>query len=143
MPKVPNYNISILLVDDDALVRTVLFEYLISFGFKNILLAKNVTEALKFLQDRKQTVDLILSDWEMPGEKGVDLLKMVRKNSIRKNVPFIMITSQESIERFKITRAVQWRVSDYMVKPFTSELFRDRLWNTLGWKDEDYKDEAS
>ena len=143
MSKKPNYNISILLVDDDAMVRTVLFEYLTSFGFKNILLAKNVPEAIKILQNPKQMVDIILSDWEMPGEKGVDLLKMVRKNTIRKKVPFVMITSQESIERFKITQAAQWRVTDYIVKPFTSELFRDRLWNVLGWKDVDYNTEAS
>ncbi|MCB0392648.1 MAG: response regulator, partial [Bdellovibrionales bacterium] len=92
-----NYNLHILVVDDDAMVRTVLVEYLVSFGFKNILQAKNVPQAIKYLQDPKVEVDLILSDWEMPGAKGLELLKVVRKSTHRKSTPFIMITSQESI----------------------------------------------
>ncbi|MCB9027335.1 MAG: response regulator [Bdellovibrionaceae bacterium] len=137
----PNYRLSILVVDDDAMVRTVLVEYLVSFGFKNILQAKNVPQAIKYLQDPKVLIDIILSDWEMPGAKGLELLKVVRKSVHRKNTPFIMITSQESIERFKITQAAQWRVTEYMVKPFTSDLLRMRIWKVMNWIDE-IEDEA-
>lgn len=137
----PNFNLCILVVDDDAMVRTVLVEYLMSFGFTHILQAKNVPQAVKYLQDPKMQVDLILSDWEMPGAKGLELLKVVRKSSHRKNTPFIMITSQESIERFKITQAAQWRVTEYMVKPFTSDLLKNRIWKVMNWMD-DYNDEA-
>ena len=134
--KQPNYNISILVVDDDAMVRTVMVEYLVSFGFRKIHQAKNVPQAVKFIQDPKIKIDLILSDWEMPGAKGLDLLKTVRKSPHRKHTPFIMVTSQESIERFKITQAAQWRVTEYMIKPFTSDLLKDRLWKVMGWSDE-------
>lgn len=130
-----------MVVDDDAMVRTVLVEYLISFGFKNILQAKNVPQAIKYLQDPKLLIDLILSDWEMPGAKGLELLKVVRKSVHRKNTPFIMITSQESIERFKITQAAQWRVTEYMVKPFTSDLLKNRIWKVMDWAEES-EDEA-
>jgi two-component system chemotaxis response regulator CheY len=132
-----DYDISILVVDDDALVRSVLVEYLMSFGFKSILEAKNVPQAVKYIQNPKYKIDLILSDWEMPGAKGIELLKAVRKSPHRKKVPFIMVTSQESLERFKITQAAQWRVNDYMIKPFTSDVLRDRIWKIMSWKDED------
>lgn len=132
----PDYNLSILVVDDDALVRNVLVEYLLSFGFKNIKQAKNVPQAIKYLQDPKIKLELILSDWEMPGAKGLELLKTVRKSPHRKTIPFIMVTSQESIERFKITQAAQWRVTEYMIKPFTSDLLRSRIWKVMGWADE-------
>ena len=133
----PNYAITILLVDDDAMVRTVLVEYLLSFGFMDIVQAKNVPQALKHLQNPEQQIDLILSDWEMPGAKGLELLKTVRKSNHRKKLPFIMITSQESMERFKITQAAQWRVTDYLVKPFTSDTLKKRIWSVMNWKDED------
>ena len=136
-----DYGLTILVVDDDAMVRTVLVEYLMSFGFKSILQAKNVAQAVKYLQDPKLEIGLILSDWEMPGAKGLELLKVVRKSVHRKHTPFIMITSQESIERFKITQAAQWRVTEYMVKPFTSDLLRNRIWKVMGWVDE-REDEA-
>lgn len=132
----PNYNLPILVVDDDAMVRTVLVEYLISFGFKNVMEAKNVAGAVRFLQDPKVKIGLILSDWEMPGAKGLELLKTVRKSRHRKNTPFIMVTSQESIERFKITQAAQWKVTEYMIKPFTSDLLRERIWKVMDWEDE-------
>ncbi len=138
----PNYDLPVLVVDDDAMVRTVLVEYLLSFGFRNIMEAKNVPQAAKFLQNSKVEIGLILSDWEMPGAKGLELLKIVRKSKHRKAVPFIMITSQESIERFKITQAAQWRVTEYMVKPFTSDLLRQRIWAVMSWKDESDEDEA-
>jgi two-component system chemotaxis response regulator CheY len=129
----PKLDMSIMVVDDDALVRNILVEYLISFGFKNVLQAKNVPQAIKYVQDPKCKIDLIMSDWEMPGAKGLELLKAIRKNPTRKLIPFIMVTSQESIERFKITQAAQWRVTDYMIKPFTSEVLKDRIWKVMGW----------
>ena len=139
----PDYSISILVVDDDAMVRTVLVEYLLSFGFTDIIQSKNVPQALRHIQNPKQRIDLILSDWEMPGAKGLELLKTVRKSPHRRRTPFIMITSQESMERFKITQAAQWRVTDYMVKPFTSDLLKYRIWKVMDWTPEDdYEDEA-
>lgn len=132
----PNFDIPILLIDDDAMVRGVLLEYLQSFGFRNILHTKDPQQALKWIQDPKIEIGLILSDWEMPKMTGMTLLKAVRSHPNRKFTRFIMITSQQSIERFKVLKAKQWTVSGYLVKPFRAEVLRERIWKVLRWVDE-------
>src|SRR4051812_11215441 len=77
--------LTILVVDDDAMVMDIVIEYLRSFGFKQILKAKDGKAALKFVQDPKQRVDVILSDWEMPHMSGHTLLKAVRSHPTKGN----------------------------------------------------------
>lgn len=125
--------LAVLVIDDDAMVREVIVEYLLSFGFKNVMPVRSGEKALKLLKDEKIKLDLILSDWEMPGINGLTLLKAVRNNPKRSVTPFIMITSQQSMERFKITQAAQWHVDSYLVKPFRSEVLKQRIWSVLGW----------
>lgn len=129
----PDYNIPILLVDDDAMVRDILLEYLQSFGFHNVRDLRDPKDALKLIRDTNEPIELILSDWEMPGLNGMTLLKATRNCPHRKNTKFVMITSQQSMERFKITQAAQWRVSGYMVKPFKAEALRERIFEAMGW----------
>ena len=130
-----NENLSILVVDDDAMVRSILVEYLESMGFKNILPTVKSTQALHLLQDGKNRIDLIVSDWEMPEVSGLTLLKATRNNPARKNTPFILVTSQRSMERFKITQAAQWAVNCYLVKPFRAEMLREKIFEVMGWED--------
>ncbi len=131
-----DFNLPILLVDDDAMVREVVFEYLKEMGFNNILVAGDSQKALKIIQDKKIKISLVLSDWEMPKVSGLTLLKAVRKDPQRSSLPFIMITSQRSMERFKISQAAQWRVDAYIVKPFGLELLRQKICSVMGWKSE-------
>jgi DNA-binding response OmpR family regulator len=127
--------ISILVVDDDAMVKTIVVEYLQAMGFKNIYAAKKSTQALLIIQDRKIKIDLIVSDWEMPEVTGFALLKAVRNNPARNNTPFILITSQRSMERFKISQAAQWKVDCYLIKPFRLETLRERVFDVMGWNE--------
>ena len=133
----PNYEISILVIDDDAMVRSVMLDYLKEIGMTNVHEAKTPTEALKILQQSKMHFDLVLSDWEMPQVSGLTLLKAVRKNPYRKDLRFVLVTSQRSMERFKISQAAQWRVSAYIVKPFRQNLLRKKIWSVMGWGDEE------
>lgn len=126
-------SLSILVVDDDAMVKSILVEYLQSLGFKNILAAKKSSQALQILQESKARVDLIVSDWEMPEVSGLTLLKAVRNNPLRKATPFMLVTSQRSMERFKISQAAQWAVNGYLMKPFRIETFRQKLFEIMGW----------
>lgn len=128
-----NANIAILLVDDDAMVRQVLTEYLAAMGFKKVRIAKDGAEALKLVQDQKFPIDLIISDWEMPEVSGLGLLKVVRSSSHRAETPFIMVTSQRSMERIKITQAVQWKVSSYVMKPFRQLVLKTKIFEVMGW----------
>jgi two-component system chemotaxis response regulator CheY len=132
-------SVSFLVVDDDAMVRTILIEYLMSFGFKRIEEAKNGRHAMKMIQYENKFFDVVISDWEMPEVDGLVLLKSVRNNSLMANTKFIMVTSQSSQERFKITRAAKSRVDAYMVKPFRGDTLKSKLYEVLGWEEENKK----
>lgn len=131
-----DFDIPILLVDDDAMVRGVLAEYLQSFGFRQVIDTRDPQKALKLIHDPNVPIRLILSDWEMPGLSGLTLLKAVRNAPHRRGTRFIMITSQQSMERFKVTQAAQLRVNSYLVKPFRSEVLKDRIWKVMDWDDD-------
>ena len=120
-------NLHILLVDDDAMVREILGEYLKSFGFENVVTLKDGAQAIRHIQDTSKPLDLVISDWEMPHSSGFHVLQAVRKHPGRGDVKFIMVTSQRSQERMKITRAALWNVDSYLVKPFRGEVLFDRV----------------
>ena len=119
--------LNIVVVDDDAQARSIIVEYLESFGFKKIMQFGNGDSAIKYIQDVNKPVDIVLSDWEMPQGNGLQLLKAIRLNSVRKNLQFMMITSQRSQERFKITQAAHWRVDAYLIKPFRGHVLEEKL----------------
>ena len=137
-----NPGIHILVIDDDAMVRDVLCEYLSTFGFVNVTEATTASRALKMIHDQKIQIDLVLSDWEMPEHNGLTMLKAVRNSPHRKDTKFIMITSQKSMERMKITQAANGRVNSYIVKPFRARILRDKIWKAMGWEDESQADSA-
>lgn len=125
---------TILVIDDDALVRNVLVEYLQRFGFKRILTAKDGRHALKMIQDKKLSIDLILSDWEMPDVDGLTILKATRNAPHRAQAKFIMVTSQGSQERMKISKAGRHKANAYIIKPFLGKTLRDKIWGVMGWE---------
>lgn len=124
----------VLVIDDDAMVRDILIEYLRVFGFQKIISARNAQTAINVIQDVKQKLDLVVSDWEMPGGDGLSVLQAVRKNSVRKDIKFMMVTSQNSMERIKISRAAKWKVDAYLIKPFRGQAFREKIEEVLGTK---------
>jgi two-component system, chemotaxis family, chemotaxis protein CheY len=127
----------VLVVDDDAMVMNIVVEFLRSFGFKHILQAKDGRVALKYLQDPHQQLDVILSDWEMPQVDGHTLLKAVRSHPTKGSLKFLMVTSQNSRERTKISQAKQLNVDAYIVKPFRGEVLREKLFKVLGIEKDD------
>jgi two-component system, chemotaxis family, chemotaxis protein CheY len=130
----PLPGLRILVIDDDAMVRSVLVDYLTVFGFTSIIEASSGEHALRIIRDESQRVDFVLSDWEMPDINGITILQALRKTPSRENTPFIMITSQSPRERQKIDWARKWRVSGYIVKPFRGKLLREKIWSVMGWE---------
>ena len=121
----------VLVVDDDEVVRKIVIEHLTSFGFKNFLEARDGAEAFRFVVDQIQRIDLIISDWEMPRTDGLTFLRAVRAHKHRAETPFIMITSQQSQERMKISSAKKHLVNSYIVKPFRGEILREKVFQVL------------
>jgi len=123
-----NTNINILIVDDFATMRKIIKNILLQLGFKDILEADDGTTALELL--KKQKVDLIISDWNMPKMPGIELLKTVRKNEDLKDIKFIMVTAEAQKE--SVVEAIKHGVNQYVIKPFTPETLKEKLEKVFG-----------
>lgn len=110
-------DMKILVVDDSRVMRHIIRNHLVALGFTEILEAGSGREALAVLA--AEPVDLVFSDWVMPGMHGIELLKQVRGNAATSRIPFIMVTAEA--QPHLVFEAIQAKVSDYVVKPFTRE----------------------
>ena len=124
-------HLTVLIVDDDPMIREIITEQLKALGFQKFLEAGNGSEAIKFILDPLYKVDLILCDWEMPKADGLTLLRAVRVSRFNAQTPFIFITSQQSQERTKISQAKKHHADAYIVKPFRSEILREKVLQVL------------
>ncbi len=115
--------IPVLVVDDFATMRRIVKSALSSLGFQNVTEADNGTSALQKLHSTQ--FKLIVSDWNMPEMMGIDLLKAVRSDENLKLIPFLMITAEAQKEN--IVEAVKAGVSNYLIKPFTADVLRQKL----------------
>ncbi len=116
-------SIRVLVVDDFATMRRILKNILKQLDFKNLVEADDGTTAWDVLED--QSIDLIISDWNMPKMSGIDLLKKVRASDKYKKTPFLMVTAEA--QKQNVIEAVQAGVSNYVVKPFTAEAIFEKL----------------
>ncbi|MBW2037538.1 MAG: chemotaxis response regulator CheY [Deltaproteobacteria bacterium] len=113
----------VLVVDDFATMRRIVKNILKEIGFKNIVEADDGLTALEVL--KKDKIDLVLADWNMPRMTGLDLLKAVRSDESLKKTPFVMVTAEA--QKSCVLEAVQAGVSNYVVKPFTANTVRQKL----------------
>lgn len=116
-------NMNILVVDDFATMRRIVKNILRQMGFANIFEADDGSTALEVL--RKEKIQLIVSDWNMPQMPGIELLKAVRSSEEWKEMPFLMVTAEGQKEN--VLEAVKHKVSNYIVKPFTPETFMEKI----------------
>ncbi len=115
----------ILIVDDFLFLRTTLRTTLGMLGFTDILEAEDGRKAWDVLSNANPPVGLVLSDWNMPGSSGVDLLKRVRSESRFAKLPFVLVTTES--ERGAILEAAEAGVSNYIVKPYSVETVKTKL----------------
>jgi DNA-binding response OmpR family regulator len=104
---------TILIVEDEALLRDELQVYLISRNFRT-LLAGNVDEARAIMQ--RETPDLILLDLLLGGENGIVILESLRDEGSR--IPVIVITNTGFASRRK--QCMQLGARDFIIKSNTS-----------------------
>ena len=113
----------VLVVDDFSTMRRIVKNILRQLGFENILEADDGMSALDVL--RSQSVDFIISDWNMPRLSGIELLKAVRTSEEWKDLPFLMVTAEGQKEN--VIEAVKAKVSNYIVKPFSPETLAEKI----------------
>ncbi|WP_111642301.1 response regulator [Marinimicrobium alkaliphilum] len=114
--------IRILVVDDASFIRDMVKKHLRE-RLPGVEIAEAVDGQRALALIKKQSFDLVLSDWEMPGMGGDELLRAVRELEGAEDLPFVMVTSRG--DRNHVIKAVEAGVSDYLTKPFTpDELLR-------------------
>ena len=119
----PDLKMKILIVDDFSTMRRIIKNILRQAGYVNIIEADDGTSAVEVL--RKEKVDFVVSDWNMPQMSGLDLLKAVRTSEEWKHLPFLMVTAEGQKEN--VIEAVKHRVNNYIVKPFTPETLMEKI----------------
>ena len=113
----------VLVVDDFSTMRKIIKNILRQLGFNNIVEADDGSTAWETLN--KDNIDFIVSDWNMPNMSGIDLLRKVRASEEYADIPFLMVTAEAQQEN--IIEAVQAKVSNYIVKPFTPETLGQKI----------------
>ncbi len=113
----------ILVVDDFSTMRRIVKNLLRDLGFANTVEADDGKTALPILE--AGGIDFLVTDWNMPGMTGIDLLKAVRSNPDLVNLPVLMVTAEA--KREQIIMAAQAGVNGYVIKPFTAGTLKEKI----------------
>ena len=116
-------NMKILIVDDFSTMRRIIKNLLRDLGFNNTQEADDGTTALPML--KSGNFDFLVTDWNMPGMTGIELLGHVRADDNLKSLPVLMVTAEAKKEQ--IVAAAQAGVNGYVVKPFTAGVLKEKI----------------
>ena len=116
-------DMKILIVDDFSTMRRIVKNLLRDLGFTNTSEADDGLTALPMLQSGKY--DFLVTDWNMPGMQGIDLLKAVRADANLASLPVLMVTAES--KKDQIVEAAQAGVNGYVVKPFTAATLKEKI----------------
>lgn len=118
----------VLIVDDQYSVRQVTRIALEEIGVRQISESEDGKAAFETLC--VQPFDLIISDFNMPEMDGLSLLRAVRGNPSVRKLPFILLTGRG--DRELVVKAAQAGVNNYLIKPFTAEILRQKIEQVVG-----------
>ncbi|PCJ21945.1 MAG: chemotaxis protein CheY [Gammaproteobacteria bacterium] len=116
-------NMRILIVDDFSTMRRIIKNLLRDLGFNNTAEADDGSSALPMLKN--SNFDFLITDWNMPGMTGIDLLRAVREDENLSSLPVLMVTAEA--KRDQIIAAAQVGVNGYVVKPFTATALKEKI----------------
>ena len=120
-------DVGVLVVDDSYDMRKTMQSMLAEIGINQIFLAKDGMEALLFMGDCEDMVDLVLADWNMPVMSGGELLRQVR--SADPYMPYILVTGRS--DRASVIEAKAAGVTGYIAKPFSIDQLEEKLISAL------------
>lgn len=112
-----------LIVDDSRAMRAVIGKMVSDMGVTTTF-AANGRDALEQLEALGKP-DFALVDWNMPEMNGFALLQAVRADARYTDMPFVMVTTE--IEMSQVVKALEHGASEYVMKPFTADILRDKL----------------
>jgi two-component system chemotaxis response regulator CheY len=112
-----------LVVDDFSTMRRIVKNLLNDLGYAHVTEADDGTTALPMLKNGD--FDFLITDWNMPGMPGLDLLKAVRLDGRLSKMPVLMLTAEA--KREQIIEAAQAGVNGYVIKPFTAVTLKEKI----------------
>jgi len=115
--------VSVLVVDDDEAMRTLVCRMLKRMKIGRILEAEGGEQALERLDTTPGSIDVVVCDWNMPGMSGMDLFKQV--HSGRPSLPFLMLTGRADLD--SVVAAKKAGVHGYIVKPISPQELRTKI----------------
>ncbi len=124
--------ITVMVVDDEAIMRSFVTSTLEAIGVGHVITAENGADALTQLAETDGAVDLVICDIEMPEMTGYEFVNSVRHSMVPrfKNVPIVILTGQDTERNMEKARIHQ--INGYLVKPPTVDLLRAQIRNVLG-----------
>lgn len=114
-------SLKVLVADDSGVMRKIVVRALNSLGVTDVTEAAGGDEALTAF--RQGSFQLVLTDWNMPGKTGLDVVREIRGQG--STVPVMMITTES--EKARVLEAIQAGVTDYLAKPFEQDTLREKL----------------
>jgi two-component system chemotaxis response regulator CheY len=120
----------ILVVDDFSTMRRIIKNCLQEIGYTDVTEADDGNTALPLL--KAGAFEFLITDWNMPGMPGLELLKVVRADAKLAKMPVLMLTAEA--KREQIIEAAQAGVSGYVIKPFTAITLKEKIDKILATK---------
>ena len=114
---------TVCVVEDEKFSRKIIIELLKKMGIAKIIASTNGEIALQ--KPKLQKADLIISDWHMPIMDRLEFYKAVKKEVDLQDIPFLMVTVEDSKER--VVEALKFGIRDYIVKPLSSKRFEGKV----------------
>lgn len=111
-----------LVVDDSATMRRIVVNALKAIGYGDCVEAGDGVEALPKCD---ASIELVITDWNMPNMGGLDFVKNLRANPAHAKTPILMVTTRSVKE--DIMQAVEAGVSSYILKPFTPQVLKEKI----------------
>ena len=113
-----------LVVDDSWTIRMIIRRILTELGYE-VCEASNGIEALKVMEAEKNTVKLVLADWNMPEMNGLELVKRLRQDPALSSLKVIMVTTETELDQ--MASALEAGANEYVMKPFSKDILMEKL----------------
>ena len=119
----------LLVVDDSSTMRRIIKNTLARLGHKDVLEGADGVEGWSEL-DANPDVEMLITDWNMPEMNGLELVKKVRADERFTDLPIIMVTTEGG--KAEVITALKAGVNNYIVKPFTPQILKEKLAAVFG-----------
>jgi two-component system chemotaxis response regulator CheY len=123
------FALKLLVVDDSSTMRRIIKNTLSRLGYEDVLEGEDGLQGWSVL-DANPDMGMLITDWNMPEMNGLELVKQVRADPRFSDLPIIMVTTEGG--KAEVITALKAGVNNYIVKPFTPQVLKEKLAAVLG-----------